>query len=117
MLSKDHLENIQESKEKVVKHLIIFKGNFTSSIQTDAVLTEGVRVPDHARPTIFNYLTYLCFYLSIYTQTGAALAECLRVPEHPGPAAPRPALAQLPALLLRPAPLRRWLDISTFYTI
>ena len=53
----------------------------------------------------------------MYPQTGAALAEGVHVPWHARPAAPRPALAQLPALLLRPAPLRRWLDISTQYNI
>ena len=59
MLSKDHLEIIQGSKEKVLKHLIIVKDNFTSSIQTGAA-----RVHDNIETIISDYIC-LSFYLSI----------------------------------------------------
>ena len=60
MISKDHLENIQGSKEKVLKHLIIVKDNFTSSIQTGAA-----RVHDNIR-TIISISNYLSIILSTY---------------------------------------------------
>ena len=60
MLSKDHLEIIQGSKEKVLKHLIIVKDNFTSSIQTGAA-----RVHDNIR-TIISISNYLSIILSTY---------------------------------------------------
>ena len=60
MLSKSHSLNIQKSKEKVVKHLIIYKDNFTSSIQTGAA-----RVHDNIR-TIISISNYLSIFLFTY---------------------------------------------------
>ena len=53
MISKDHLENIQGSKETVLKHLIIVKDNFTSSIQTGAARVHNIRT------TIISISNYL----------------------------------------------------------
>ena len=60
MISKDHLENIQGSKEKVLKHLIIVKDNFTSSIQTGAARVHNIRT------TIISISNYLSIILSTY---------------------------------------------------